>query len=329
MSTSALLSVSSYTNAQNFHTEKQSIFRKNWLLAAHLSQLPLHKQLAQTIAGVPVLLWHTENGIKAFANICRHRGAPLAWEDAPQTGKLLRCRYHGWTYNSDGLLVNNTDFGDPCEQLHLHTLCLTIVKDWIFVAWEQPKESPQELFPTLFSQLPCDQNWTIRSTAQHTLQCNWKVYVENYLEGYHIPYLHPSLSKEISMSSYKIIVRKKEIEHKVTTKEQTKNDGYWAYCWPNLAMNIYQNGLSIERILPISVNETIIAYWYLFPEHTSEDQVQQSESISAEITKEDIQIVEAIHQNMNSGLYEPGPLSPKHEHGIQSFQQWVCESLND
>ena len=88
-----------------------------------------------------------------------------------------------------------------------------------------------DIYPTLFANISEMENWTIRSTQRHTLKCNWKTYVENYLEGYHIPYLHPSLTKEISMSTYQVIIREREMEHRVDTKEGTTSEGYWAYCW--------------------------------------------------------------------------------------------------
>ena len=314
-----------YTAPQSYHKERQNLFRHTWLLAGHTSQLPLQTQLATTIAGNPILLWHTSTGIKAFANICRHRGAPLIWDGESECSKTVRCRYHGWQYAEDGTLIGNTDFGAPCDPLKLFELHVAIEGPWVFVAWEQPRKSPSEIYPTLFQRLQTVDHWTVQSSASHTLRCNWKVYVENYLEGYHIPYLHPSLTKEISMSTYRIVVNEREIEHKVATKESATSEGYWVYCWPNFAVNMYSNGMSIERVLPVSVNETRIEYWYLFAPNTSDEVIESSVNMSSTVTEEDIKVVEAIQSNLESGLVEAGPLSPKHEHGLAAFQEWVVE----
>ena len=322
------LSPNHYTSSQKHHQERQRLFRDAWLLAGHISQLEINTQLALNIAGIPIVLWRTETEIKAFANMCRHRGAPLVWEGERQRGTKLRCRYHGWTYDETGTLVNNTDFGDPCQRLQLHNLQVWAEYGWIFVAWNPQTITPHEIYPTLFKNISGMEEWTVRSTQRHTLKCNWKVYVENYLEGYHIPYLHPSLTKEISMASYSVVIREREMEHRVDTKEGTTSEGYWAYCWPNLAVNKYSDGVSMERILPMSVNETVIEYWYLFPPETTQERVDKAIHLSHQVTLEDIQVVEAIQVSMESGLYEPGPLSPKHEHGLDAFQSWVGECLD-
>ena len=321
------LSPEYYTSGQQHHQERQRLFRDSWLLACHISQLDVHTQRGLTIAGIPIVLWRTATEIKAFANMCRHRGAPLVWDGESQKGKLLRCRYHGWTYDQSGTLVNNTDFGNPCQSLQLHSLQVWNQSGWIFVSWNPQTHTPADIYPTLFDNISGMNHWTVRSTQRHMLKCNWKTYVENYLEGYHIPYLHPSLTKEVSMSSYKVIVREREMEHRVKTKEATTSEGYWAYCWPNLAVNKYSAGLSIERILPVSVNETVIEYWYMFPPETPQESVDEAIGLSHQVTLEDIQVVEAIQISMESGLYEPGPLSPKHEHGIEAFQSWVGQCL--
>ena len=232
-------------------------------------------------------------------------------------------------YDETGTLLNNTDFGLPCEQLQLIPFTVQIMAEWIFIAWNPPEQPPQDWFPTLNNFLtPEMSTWRIRSTVRHTLKCNWKVYIENYLEGYHIPYLHPSLSKEISLSKYEIRVNNREIQHIVPTKGNSTNNGLWIYCWPNLAFNIYQNGLSVERVLPISASQTLIEYWYCFPPETSEEDINSSIEMSTVVTKEDIRIVEAIHKNLASGIHTAGPLSPKHEIGVAAFQKWVQETYS-
>ena len=87
-----LLQPKHYTDPNFYHKEIQSLFRNQWLLAGHSSQIPLNTQLSATIAGIPILLWNTHKGIKAFANICRHRGSPLVWEDEIQSGSMSLSR---------------------------------------------------------------------------------------------------------------------------------------------------------------------------------------------------------------------------------------------
>ena len=107
------------------------------------------------------------------------------------------------------------------------------------------------------------ESFQFHSTERHTIHCNWKTYVENYLEGYHIPYLHPSLRASIQQSRYNIHVHENFITHMVPSQNPAV-EGFWAYLWPNTAFNMYGEGMSLERILPLDTETIQIHYLYLF-----------------------------------------------------------------
>ena len=100
--------------------------------------MDVHTQRGLTIAGLPIVLWRTATEIKAFANMCR---APLMWNGESQVGTLLRCHYHGWTYDESGTLIFNTDFGAPCPSLQLHCLQVWTQSGWICIL-ESTSEYP-------------------------------------------------------------------------------------------------------------------------------------------------------------------------------------------
>lgn len=310
-----------YTSGQHHHQERQRLFRSTWLLAGHISQLEPHTQYAVNIAGIPIVLWYTQSEIKAFANMCRHRGAPLLSKGERQKGTQLRCSYHGWIYDDTGTLVNNADFANPCQNLRLHRLQVWIKSGLIFVSWNPQTNTPMDIYPTLFDTLSGMDQWTIRSNSRETLRCNWKVYLETQLRNSCTTSLNPSLSKELSLSS------NINLQPKIDSPVSTPFEGYRAYCWPNLLLTGYPTGIRIDRILPLSVNETDIEYWYMFPTEVSQDTVDDAIEHSHHVIRNDIQGSEAIQIRMENGLYTPDPLIHNDAHGIAAFHYWVEQCL--
>ena len=323
---------SEYYHSQDiYRREKSAIFAHTWLLVAHQEECQeIGVQIAREIASIPILLWRTASGLRAFINICRHRGAPLVFTDEKQSGKSLSCRYHGWRYDQQGRLISVTDFGADCPALRLQELQVSEIHGLIFIALDKPDYSLETGFSAVWSYLETQgKSQSFYAQRSHRLQCNWKIYAENYLEGYHIPYVHPELTREIKMSSYQVRVKGLEISHHVEPKEGARSEGYWAFLYPNLAINVYASGINIERILPISPGETEIQYWYFFSQELTEKEKQEAMSLSDVVTKEDIRICEALQSNIDSGFHQPGPLSPRHENGIAAFQSWVQQALSE
>ena len=194
----------------------------------------------------------------------------------------------------------------------------------IFVSLD-PKYTFEQQFGDCIPELENIPNYRVHTKREHLLKCNWKLYVENYLEGYHIPFAHPKLAKDIVMSKYEVRSHERHISHHVRTKDGSVAEGFWMYLWPNLAINSYTQGFSIERILPISPTETKISYLYLFAPDSCLIDIENSIEASTQTTEEDIRLVEGVQKNLQSGMYIPGPLSPKHETGLCSFHDWLRE----
>ena len=158
--------------------------------------------------------------------------------------------------------------------------------------------------------------------VQHEIACDWKVYVENYLEGYHIPWLHPGLSSDVELARYEVHPGERHVVHRVPTRGGGPNSGFWAWLWPSLALNVYGDGVSVERIVPLGGGRTRIDYAYLFREHAEVDRAA-TVAMSREVTQEDVVICEAVQRGLDSGLVAHGVLSPRHEQGVGAFQDLV------
>lgn len=285
------------------------------------------------MAGWPLVLVRTAaGGLRAFHNVCRHRAGPLVWEGEAEAGASLRCRYHGWRYAlDDGALLQTPAFGGGVDRAcsGLHAVHAAEWQGLIFVhlgAQPGPLEADLGDLPGLLADLELAA-FRLRRVATHPLACNWKTYVENYLEGFHISFLHPRLKEEVRVAEYRVEVHDRCALHRVPTREGALSSGRWAWLWPNLAVNIYGEGLSLERMDPTGPRTTAIRYLYLFRGDPDGAEVDRQIAMSAEVTAEDARIVEAVQRNLEAGVYRSGVLSPRHELGVAAFQARVRASL--
>ncbi|MFT4977408.1 MAG: choline monooxygenase, partial [Myxococcota bacterium] len=270
-----------------------------------------------------------EGSLAAFHNVCRHRAAPLLWEDRAEPCAVLRCRYHGWRYGLDGKLLATPGFGEIVEPegMGLHPIQLRAWRGILFVCFApNPPLLSIEGLEVAAAGLSLEGLVAHRRT-RHRLRCGWKTYVENYLEGYHIPWLHPGLSPEISQRGYRVEVAGRAAIHRVPTRPGAVSEGFWAWVWPNMAINVYTGGMSLEVMNPVGPAEMEIVYTYLFQAALSDAEREATIAMSAEVTAEDVQICEAVQRNLSAGVYESGRLSPQHEGAVAAFQDWVRAAL--
>lgn len=321
-----------YHDAEHHHREWQAIFGTAWQLAGHISAIPQPSGVwATTVGGRPVLVVRDEIGdIRAYHNVCRHRASPLMWDGQTESCAHIRCRYHGWRYDLDGTLRAAPGYGaPPPDGLHLFGIHVTLWNGLVFVSFaKQPPPIDDILSPlqAAAGTLPWAEMTVVR-TVRHTLRCNWKTYTENYLEGYHIPWLHPGLTEEVAMRDYHVDVQGRTALHQVPTRSGALSQGVWIWLWPTTAINVYGAGINLETIHPRGPEETEIRYQYLFPAGHPASAQEAAMAMSQQVTEEDIQICEAVQQNLRTGIYTTGQLSPRHEGGVAAFQAWVRESL--
>ncbi|MGZ9097954.1 MAG: aromatic ring-hydroxylating oxygenase subunit alpha [Micavibrio sp.] len=322
-----------YHDPSVYEAERKAIFFNQWLLFGHVSLFDAPgKHLTQNIAGWSVFVIRDKQGeLKAFHNVCRHRAAPLL-QDGPGKTDVLRCLYHGWVYDTEGQLRKAPDFGGDektlCSQTALFPVQVKTSNGLVFICMaENPPPFDEALgdLPALVRDLDLA-GFKFKEMAFHSLNCNWKTYVENYLEGYHIPVVHPELNKELDMATYQVIPGKQIVRHLSATRtENAVNNGVWFWFWPNATLNIYQNGMNLELVIPTGPETTKLVYCYLFRDLDNEAENRRTIETSFAITQEDIDICEMVQKNLRGGLYVRGELSPRHESGLAYFQALVQE----
>lgn len=320
------LDPSLYGSADVFARERQTVFAKAWRLIGHENMLPeAGDYLTDDLAGHSILAVRGKDGaVRAFHNVCPHRAGPLAEEAQGNCGAAITCRYHGWRFTFEGRLQSARDFGaaegfDPRG----HGLAPVRLEAWrgfLFVTLSDAAPKIREMMR------PVDASWadeTVQPFAlrrSHTIRCDWKVYVENYLEGYHVPLIHPGLDAEIDSANYRVEMDGDIAVHTAPPRKQDNvYSGYWAWAWPWLGINVYEHGVMMERISPVGPEETRLDYLYFFdPQRT--DELKDMLKLSDAVTDEDLRMCETVHRNITGGAYRAGPLSPRHEGAVGWFQ---------
>lgn len=326
------LSAALYRDPAAYERERTSVFAAGWQFLGHESEAAAPGDyIAGDVAGRPVLAVRGKDGVlRGFHNVCRHRAGPLVVDRKGSCGAELTCKYHGWRYALDGRLRSAVDFGaaegfDPRE-FGLHPVRIETWRGFLFVNLDGAAGPLSELTA------PLDGLFDARGVAagpatlrrSHDLACNWKAYVENYLEGYHIDAVHPALAAEVDTPNYRVRMDGAVAVHEVPTLSGV-NDGLWAWLWPNLAFNVYRYGLMVEHMRPIGHDRTRLDYLYFYDPATAD--MDAVLATSDELTNEDKVICEAVQKNLDAGVYDWGVLSPKHEVGVAWFQNRVAEAL--
>ena len=331
-------SASVYRDAARYDDERRHLFGRSWLFMGHVSELARDGDvIAAMIAGYPLLVVRTANGLKAFHNVCRHRAGPLFDEERGNCGNTLTCKYHGWAYALDGRLKSARDFGvapgfDP-RNFALFDLKVETWRGFVFVNAEKTAPALAQLLAPLDARIgERDFNTLVHVERRaHDIACNWKVYVENYLEGYHISSVHPALDNQVDASKYEVSVEGGVCFHSapLKTNSDTIYDGVWAFVQPNLGLNIYGHGLMVERVVPLGLGGTRLIYdYYLRPDIATDTRERHRIlAMSGTVTAEDKWICERVQANLDAGVYESGVFSPRHEKGVAWFQHLVAGAL--
>lgn len=326
-----------YRDAAVYERERRAVFAQSWQLLAHESQLArAGAYVAASFAGYSVFAVRGEDGqIRAFHNVCRHRAGPLVEDGPGECGKALMCRYHGWRYALDGRLASARDFGHApdfdARQFGLYSLACALWHGFVFIHFDGRAGD----FDAFIAPLEAKaggmrlQGLRLGRHSTHDIACNWKTYVENYLEGYHIPPVHPGLNAAVDAARYSVEIVPPVVFHHAPAREGAPVAGLWAWAWPTTGVNIYSDGVLMERMWPLDHRRTRLDYLFFVPEDAAPEALHSSVAASEATTAEDVWITEAVQKNLNAGIYDTGRLSPKHEDGVAWFQARLREALRD
>jgi choline monooxygenase len=317
-----------YSDPTVYDAERRGVFAAGWQFLGREVELSAPGDyIAAEIAGYPLLAVRGADGqIRGFHNVCRHRAGPLVDDGIGSCGKELTCRYHGWRYALDGRLRSAVGFGaaegfDPRE-FGLYPAAVQVWRGFVFVNADA-KATPLAALVAPLEALFAERDIRMAPAVtrrSHDIACNWKTYVENYLEGYHIGPIHPELAAEIEVEDYRVTMHGEVAIHDVPTRSGA-NNGLWAWLWPNLAINVFRYGLMVEHMKPIGPDRTRLDYLYF---HDEGDDMAAVLEASDQLTGQDRDICEAVQRNLDAGVYQTGVLSPRHEGAVGWFQNRIA-----
>ncbi|WP_326544296.1 aromatic ring-hydroxylating oxygenase subunit alpha [Pseudorhodoferax sp.] len=321
-----------YTDADAFAREQQQIMARAWHLVAHAAELrDTGDHVATTIAGVPLLVLRQPDGtLRALHNVCRHRGGPLV-RGSGRALRSLRCLYHGWTYGLDGALKSVPAMGAACDfDMAQIALPQAEVMEWQGLVFASLGGAPAfaqfvegiaaALQPTRLDAM------AFHARRVYEVDCNWKVYVDNYLEGYHIPHVHPSLDGLIAYSDYEVAWGGLQVlQHSPLTGDGTvygQGTVHYYWLWPTTMLNVTPGRLQSNRVEALGLRKTRVTFDFFY-EESAASRFQVDLEVSDQVQAEDALICEDVQRALESGSYRPGRLSPRREGGLWHFQQLV------
>ncbi len=316
-----------YLDSRIAELEKQTLFSHSWQVACRLDQIQHDGEYVTCeVAGERIVVVRGSDGVvRGFFNVCRHHAAAVVTE-AEGEAKQLRCPYHGWTYSLEGQLTNAPDLGGVRDfdraSLGLVPVQVAEWKQWLLVRPEH--QGPQ------LSQIP-DLNvdefsWYKR--RGYRLDCNWKVFVDNYLDGgYHVPHLHKSLNRRLDYSEYQI-----ELGNRFCLQSSPYSGGnralyYWIY--PNFMINIYPTAMDTNLVIPRGANQTDVIFDFYFTDVSDEARGVNFANIetSERIQHEDVAICTSVQRGLASRAYSAGRLSARREGGEHLFHRLLHADL--
>jgi phenylpropionate dioxygenase-like ring-hydroxylating dioxygenase large terminal subunit len=328
------LPASWYVDPAHHERERVTVFRRAWLPFAFTHQLAVTGDyVADEVAGHPLLVQRGADGVlRGFHNVCPHRAGPLVWDGAGCASNLV-CRYHGWAFSADGALASARDFGGEApDGIALRPVHVATWRTIVFVHLgerPEPLETWLDGLPEVVAPFPLE-SYRHHERVVHRLDANWKTYADNYLEGYHLPLVHPGLSRMVDVRRYEVTVSRTRRWHRhtVPAADGAPTAGVWVYVYPHLALNVYPTGMNVERFVPRGPHQVDVTFDYFFADPTHPDAGAATAS-SAALMAEDRRIVEVVQRNLASGAYGQGPLSPRHEQGVAAFHTLVREALGE
>jgi choline monooxygenase len=291
--------------------------------------------LAVELAQWKLLVLRGRDGVlRGFHNVCRHRGARLLEEGSGRCPAALTCPYHLWVYDHDGALRKAPAFGEDegfrVEDWPLQPISVATWRGLLFVAIEPALTLEEQLgdLPEEVAEYPME-DYAAGETERFEFGANWKTYTDNFVEGYHVPGIHPAFSKVIEFDRFETVARRGMVRMTAPQRGGSIYGGKWLWAWPNWTLSIFPGGMNTSRINPLGVGRTELVYHFYFADRSAATEAVRRRTIDTNcaIVREDFGICEHTQRNYASGAYQPGPLSPRHERSVAYFQGRVVETL--
>jgi choline monooxygenase len=330
------LPASYYTHPDSDVLDRRAVFTRGWQLVAHASALGgTGDHVVTELAGVPLLLVRGEDGeLRALHNVCRHRAGPLATCDG-RGARRLRCQYHGWSYALDGRLLSATEMGDA-EDFDVAAVRLpqARVATWqglVFACLDAAAPPLDEVLAGMAERIGERglADYRFHKRVAYDIACNWKTYIDNYLEGYHVPHIHPELNGMLDYRSY-IVETARWYSLQYSPMESGaglygSGEALYYTVWPNTLLNVLPDRLQTNRVEPRGAGHCRVTFDYYYPPDSDPDELAErharDHAFSDLVQRQDVEMCEIVQRNLDSGSYRSGRLNPKREDAVHHFHE--------
>jgi phenylpropionate dioxygenase-like ring-hydroxylating dioxygenase large terminal subunit len=324
-----------YSDPDVLRREQDRIFRRTWQYVGHTGRVEgLGDRFAAWAGDVPVLVVRADEGIRAFLNVCRHRGSLLA--EGEGKGKTIQCPYHAWTYSLDGSLRaaprSEREEGFEAEGLSLVPLRLETWGPFFFVNPDPDAAPLAETLGPVPELVPVD-DLVFHSRDEYELAANWKIGCENYLECYHCPVAHKGFSAayDVDPDEYRLEPTGPHVLSQFAQAREAGNgQAQFHFVWPNLRINVFAgtSNLSIGPLLPAGPERSSSFLDYFFAPDAEDGWVEELLAFDRQVGAEDRALVERVQKGVSSGILDEGRLLGESEQLVARFQELVGTALS-
>jgi choline monooxygenase len=325
-----------YRDPGIYELERRAVFAKNWLAVGREDALPTAgSYLAGQSLGRPYVVVRLANGeLRAYHGACRHHAALLLQGEGCLTE--ITCPYHGWVYGLDGGLLKAPGMGGATgfdrAAMGLVPLAMACWAGYVFVHFgPDPRDLAADLQPLAAQLGTLAPPRPLRFVASRTysMRCNWKVYVDNYLDGgYHIATAHPGLAAHLDLSSYRTELSERFNVQSCDSGGSSRTGAGALYAWvhPNLMLNRYGAALDVNIVRPMGPESSEVQFDFWFDD-AAEPDVEQSIAVSEAIQREDVELSERVQTGLGSPAYDRGRYAPRKEIGEHHFHGLLAAEL--
>ena len=340
-----------YRDRDQFEASKEKIFARSWQLVGDIDNLKAPGQiqpvtLLEGFLDEPLILTRDHSDrINCLSNVCTHRGSVLV--DGCTNEKIIQCRYHGRRFALDGKFLSMPEFDGvenfPSEKDHLPKIAMGAWDKFVFASLA-PVHALDELLAGMKARvgwLPLTEFRFDRTRSRdYLVHAHWALYCENFLEGFHLPYVHHDLTAALDYGNYRTeLFALSNLQVGIGKRgtrcfdlpKSSPDDGqdiaaYYFWLFPNTMFNFYPWGLSINIVKPLAPDRCKVSFLtYLHDESLLE---KGAGAMLDKVEREDESVVESVQRGMASRAYASGRYSPKHEQGVHQFHRLLTEHLS-
>lgn len=352
-----------YTDPAIFELEKELIFRRTWQYVGLAGEIPRPGDFVGRHAGhIPVVVVRGEDGeIRAFVNMCRHRGSPLVnmsrpygrasdgrplalTEDATEFQfrghrMNLQCSYHAWTYRLDGALHaaprSNMEAAFDKSEWSLVPVRVEMWGPMIFVNPDleaEPLAGTLGELPELFAQAGVDVDEVLkaRECREYVYASNWKVTVDNFNECYHCPVAHPGLSAAMDVKdTYLWFDEHDHYSWYGMRDKRSQQLSHLSFIWPNIGVGVLADGKSAQLtwMIPLGLDRSVLFRQYCFADSVDDDEARSVMNLFDQVSGEDKTLCENVQRGLQAGMFDEGCIMSKSEMGIHQFHKLLSRAI--